>query len=133
MKEIHIPYDKKKTSIIINKELNRATGPRNEEIIPFHDTWVLMEHSSDTIYRVFPDQNIFPFIVRTPSIQSMETEIFLYPGVLTNRYCFMQTVKKEYDFATNMGLPRTDLMYDKKRTQFMNVQYITLIIQMRRS
>ena len=114
LKEIHIPYDKKKTSIIINKELNRATGPRNEESIPFHDTWVLMEHSSDTIYRVFPDQNIFPFIVRTPSIQSMETEIFLYPGVLTNRYCFMQTVKKEYDFATNMGLPRTDLMYDKK-------------------
>lgn len=44
----------------------------------------------------------------------METEIFLYPSVLTDRYYFMQTVKKVYDFSSRVGLPRTDLMYDMK-------------------
>jgi hypothetical protein len=44
----------------------------------------------------------------------MEPEVFLFPGVLTDRYYFMQTIKKEFNFATNTGLPRTDLMYDKQ-------------------
>lgn len=44
----------------------------------------------------------------------MDTEVFLYPAVLTDRYYFMQTVKKEYDFATDEGFPRTDLMYDRE-------------------
>ena len=73
-----------------------------------------MDHSSDTIYRVFTDKRVVPFIARTPSIQSMGTEIFLYPSVLTDRYYFMQTVKKVYDFSSRVGLPRTDLMYDMK-------------------
>lgn len=73
-----------------------------------------MDHSSDTIYRVFTDKRVVHFIARTPSIQSMGTEIFLYPSVLTDRYYFMQTVKKVYDFSSRVGLPRTDLMYDMK-------------------
>ncbi len=114
IKEIHIPYDKKKTSLIINKEQTKSARPRNEEFVPFHDSWILMDHSSDTIYRVFTDKRVVPFIARTPSIQSMGTEIFLYPSVLTDRYYFMQTVKKVYDFSSRVGLPRTDLMYDMK-------------------
>ena len=53
-----------------------------------------MDHSSDTIYRVFTDKRVVPFIARTPSIQSMGTEIFLYPSVLTDRYYFYADSKK---------------------------------------
>ena len=67
IKEIHIPYDKKKTSLIINKEQTKSARPRNEEFVPFHDSWILMDHSSDTIYRVFTDKRVVPFIARTPS------------------------------------------------------------------
>jgi len=55
-----------------------------------------------------------PFIVRTPSVQSMNPEVFLFPGVLTDHYYFTQTVKKEFNFATNTGLPSTDLIYDRQ-------------------
>ena len=81
-KKFIFQYDKKKTNLIINKEQTKSARPRNEEFVPFHDSWILMDHSSDTIYRVFTDKRVVPFIARTPSIQSMETEIFLYPSVL---------------------------------------------------
>ncbi len=44
----------------------------------------------------------------------MSPEIFLFPGVITERYYFMQAVKAEYDFVADNGFPRTDLMYDKE-------------------
>ena len=47
----------------------------------------------------------------------MSPEIFLFPGVVTDRYCFMQTVKKELNLAmmdTYYRLMRTDLVYDRE-------------------
>lgn len=35
-------------------------------------------------------------------------------GVVTDRYCFMHTVKKDFDFTTGRGFLITDLMYDKQ-------------------
>ena len=55
-----------------------------------------------------------PFIVKTPPVQSMDPEIYLFAGVLTDRYYFMQTVKREYDFVKDTGFPSTELMYDKQ-------------------
>ncbi|GEM_PF-6544258 len=54
-----------------------------------------------------------PLMVRTPPIQDMTPGIFLYPAVLTDRYCFMQTVKAEWDWAANTGYTRVNLLYDK--------------------
>ena len=51
---------------------------------------------------------------RTPSIQSMKPAIFLLPGIFTERYYFMETIKMEADFAKNEGFPKTRLLYDKK-------------------
>jgi hypothetical protein len=44
----------------------------------------------------------------------MEPEVFLFPSVLTDRYYFMQTLKKEFDLATMKGFPGTDLVYDRQ-------------------
>ena len=85
-------------------------------IVPYGDRWLLTEPSCDTVYTYSPADGLKPFIVRTPSIQSMSPEIFLFPGVVTDRYCFMQTVKKELNLAmmdTYYRLMRTDLVYDR--------------------
>lgn len=116
--EISIPYkdNERKLTVMVQKtdQGNLISSIFNKPLIPYEDSWLLMEPSSDTIYRYTQDQMMQPFIVRTPSIQSMETEIFLFPGILTDRYYFMQTVRKEYDFATDKGFPTKELVYDKQ-------------------
>ena len=61
-----------------------------------------------------PDGNLSPFIVRSPSISSMDTKVFLFPTVITDRYCFMRTMRKEVDFTTFKGFLGEDLVYDKQ-------------------
>jgi hypothetical protein len=126
-KEIQIPYKEKKSPVLRETD---ASGKivldhqaRNQELIPYCGNWILVEPSSDTIYRFQPDYSMTPFIVRTPSIQSMDPEVFLFPGVLTDRYYFMQAVKKDYKTDIR-GFPRTDLMYDRQeKTIFEYVVY----------
>ncbi len=114
VKEMEIPIKKKISTVMMlqDKEMIYSNLTLNCMITPFQNNWIIAEPSSDTVYRYLPDASIHPFITRTPSVHSMEPEVFLYPGVLTDHYYFMQTVKKEYDFATNRGFPRTDLIYD---------------------
>jgi hypothetical protein len=105
-------------------EYTLSNGPRNCQFIPFRTDWIITEASSDTVYRYQPDGSMVPFIVRTPSVQSMEPIIFLFPGVLTGNYYFMQTTKMEYDFDTSRGFPRTDLVYDRQgKTIFKTTVY----------
>ncbi|GHU54289.1 hypothetical protein FACS189411_00710 [Bacteroidia bacterium] len=45
----------------------------------------------------------------------METKAFLFPGVITERYYFMQTVKMEFDKTKPENtLLKTELVYDKQ-------------------
>jgi hypothetical protein len=118
-KEIQIPMEEKiLTLLMLRDETNLITysaGPSNHHpIIPYLDAWVLVEPSADTIYTYLPNHTMTPFIVRTPSIRSMDPEVFLFLSILTDRYYFMETVKKEYDFEKQDGYPSTDLMYDKQ-------------------
>lgn len=115
-KEVAIPYEEKKSTLIVARDANgKVINDRNiynRQLIPFQDNWILVEPSADTIYRYSQAHILKPFIVRTPSVNSMEPEVFLFPGVLTDRYYFMQAVKREYNFSTDTGMPRTDLVYD---------------------
>lgn len=82
--------------------------------VPGSDKWILVNTSSDTIFHYLPDGNLSPFIVRSPSISSMDTKVFLFPTVITDRYCFMRTMRKEVDFTTFKGFLGEDLVYDKQ-------------------
>lgn len=118
-KEIVIPFKEKiSLDLTVKDESNNMTygvSPRTyNPIIPNYENWVLVEQSSDTVYRYFPDHKINPLIVRTPSVQSMNPGVFLFLSVLTDRYYFMEAVKKEFDFKKSEGFPATDLMYDKQ-------------------
>ena len=89
-------------------------APRVNSIIPYRDSWLLTESSSDTIFKLMPDFTLTPFIARIPSIHAMNSKIFLYPVLLTENYYFMESLKREYDFDSRSGFPRKKLMYDIK-------------------
>lgn len=103
--------------IIINYKEYKSTEIANSfdrilftSMIPNQGEWILTDASSDTIYTTSPGGKN-PFIYRTPPIQSMSTEIFVFPKVLTNQYSFVERVKKENQFTT------TYLVHDNnKRT-----------------
>lgn len=115
VEEIKIPFEKKVSQVLFDeKGIGMVNNPC---IVPYGDRWLLTEPSCDTVYTYSPADGLKPFIVRTPSIQSMSPEIFLFSGVVTDRYCFMQTVKKELNLAmmdTYYRLMRTDLVYDRE-------------------
>jgi hypothetical protein len=118
-KEIQIPFEKKIITALIKKdEVNNMTWGADPSthypIIPSFDHWILVDESSDTLYTYTSDHTMTPLIVRTPSIQSMNPEVFLFPNLLTDRYYFMDAVKKEFDFEKNSGFPEIGLMYDRQ-------------------
>ena len=119
-KEIEIPYKQRKITQIdevINGSRTRFNFSQ-KYLTPYHDSWVLFEPSSDTIYRYMPDHSMIPFIARTPFIHSMDPEVFLVPGLLTDRYYFMQFIEKRVD---NGALPTTDMAYDKQENTLFEV------------
>ena len=124
--EIQIPFEKKKSTVVRNTAIGSGFNATSQyPIIHYRDQLFITELSSDTVFRILPDLSLIPFIVRTPSIQVMrEPEIFLFPTILTDRYYFMQTVKKEFNFVTNEGFPIKDFAYDSQdKTIFVYAVY----------
>lgn len=108
-KEIYIPFKEKKSIVTRFTDeggMTYAFQPNNfYPIVPYMDDYVLLEASADTLYRYSSTSTVEPFIVRTPSIQTMNPEGFLFPLMLTERYCFMETFVK--------GSGYQDVVYDK--------------------
>lgn len=108
-KEIQIPFKEKKTVVTRFTDesgMTFAFQPNNfYPIVPYLNDYVLLEASADTLYRYSSTYTIEPFLERTPSIQTMNPEGFLFPLMLTDRYCFMETFVK--------GSGYQDVMYDK--------------------
>jgi hypothetical protein len=124
-KEIKIPFKEKKAAIAIR--VDEASGMTNSvspgpcrTIIPFNGNWILIELSSDTVYQFLPDYSLHPFIVRTPSIQSMDPGVFLILRLLSDRYYFMETIKNVFDWNTREGFPKTFMMYDRQEKALCN-------------
>jgi hypothetical protein len=112
--EIQIPFEeKKKTTVVGGKDeatgMMYVYGPSTiHHLVPYLNNWILIEPSADTLYNYSPDYALKPFIARTPPVQSMTPEVFLFASLFTDRYYFMEAVTKE------MGFPSTDLLYDKQ-------------------
>jgi hypothetical protein len=118
-REIQIPFDKKRFPRLSKKDeaknITYVIAPSTYyPIIPYHDNWILVEPSSDTIYSYSPDHTMTPLIVRTPPIQSMDPEVMLFTGAITDRYYFMVSVKMKGDVMAMTGLESVDLLYDRQ-------------------
>lgn len=115
-KEIKIPFNKKiflQQQLIDGENINTVSPGPHRAIIPFKGNWILLEHSSDTIYTFSSDHSLHPFLVRSPSIQSMEPGVFLILRFISDHYIFMETIKNVYNWSTKRGFPPTFMMYDK--------------------
>ena len=82
-------------------------------VLPYHDSWILTELSSDTIFKLLPDLSMTPFMARTPSVHTMNPELFLLPVILTDRYYFLEMLKKEAERRPGF-FPRTKLIFDRQ-------------------
>ena len=117
-KEIQIPFKEKKSKVIKFKDevdgLTYAYAPSTDHsLVPYLDNWILVELSADTMYNYSPDHyQMEPLITRTPSVQSMDPEVFLFISLLTDRYYFMEKVTKD---VSQGEFPGTDLLYDKQK------------------
>ena len=110
-RNITIPFDVFRTPFI--QESHFTASFSVSPIIPYHDNWLLVETSSDTVYNYVPKENkLSPFlVVKNPT---RDPEIFLTMGTLTDRYYFMKTLKKEIILPI-MKIPAPiELMYDKQ-------------------
>ena len=121
IREIKTPFKEKKYlhQIPANDPFGMVSpGGGDNPLIPYNGNWILAEPSSDTVYMFLPDYSLRPYIVRTPSIQSMDPEVFLLLRHFSDRYYFMETIRNEYNFNTRSGFPQTFMMYDTREKAF---------------
>ena len=112
-KEVKVPFKEKKLLMQVVGDGYSSPG-FYPSIYPYKGKWILSEISSDTVYSFLPDKSLQPFIVRTPSVQSMNPEVMLILRFISERYYFMEAIKNEYKF------PRTYFMYDKQEKVFFS-------------
>ena len=112
LEKIHIPYEEKMRRDL-NGKLTGNWGIRNTLMPPYQDGWLLIEPSADTIYTYSASRGLMPLIVRTPPVNEMDPEVFLFPTIFTDRYVFMQAVERSFNFGVDKDVPRTNLIYDK--------------------
>ena len=117
IQKIQVPFKEKKTTMlqVQQGEMIFTSEVTFHSIFPYQDHWILAQPASDTIYKLLPDYNIIPLIVRTPSIQSMNPEVFLSPELLTERYYFMVATGKNGKIENGYAyFPNTELVYDRQ-------------------
>jgi hypothetical protein len=64
-----------------------------------NNDFLLTDYSSDTVYRFTPKRELIPILVRKPSIQKMETKIFLHSWLETRKYLFFSTQLIDMDWT----------------------------------
>ena len=115
IREIPLPYkelEEIRYTGVHEKYGEIVVVPAHYLTIPVPKGWYLASVSSDTIYRHLPDGSEHPYLVRTPSINSMDPEVFLFPKMATERYDFLVSVKKKMEDKFNF--PSNNLIYDKQ-------------------
>lgn len=118
LQKIQFPYERIEVAAIVQNDRG-SVSPNFQQTLPFNDDWVIYRTSCDTLYIHSLDNNTTtPLLARTPSIHSMNSQVFLFPTLITERYYFMEAVKKEYDFTEMKGFPSTDLVYDKQEKAY---------------
>lgn len=87
IKKIEIPIKETKllSKILINADQSGVMAKPDlyRNIIPFNGDKLLLELSSDTIYTFSSDHGLRPFMVRTPSVHSMNPETMLILRLLS--------------------------------------------------
>ena len=120
VRQIDIPFEKKANLPAITPSGYPIAGSTSG-IFLYKNEFIITDLSTDTVYSCSADQDLQPFIVRTPPIHAMSyPEVYLSPRFISDRYYFMRTVKmdiapyKTLESFLSIPLPSTDLVYDTK-------------------
>jgi len=124
-KEIRLPIDEIR-DIIVEKEIPGGTfnySPMHYPLIRCLEGFALNDVASDTIYKYSYDGNLFPFIVRKPSIKSMRSPVYLRFGVETGKYIFLTLTAIDEENDDEM-FPSVELVYDKEKKTIHEYQVL---------
>jgi len=126
-KEIEIPYEKKVSLMFTNKldgEVMVGRMPNVHFAVRNGGDFLLTEYSADTVYRFTPEQELIPFLVREPAIQTTDPKIILHSMLETRDYLFFSTNKLEIDKNLQQDFQPKGLLMEKKTGNFYqtNVQ-----------
>ncbi len=117
---IEIPIEKRTTTVMSSYDektkLTYSWVDTPNSIQKYKDQVTLFDPSADTLYWLTKENELVPYMVRTPSIHSMDVERFLYPELLTEQYHFMKIYTKDND------VDDVDLVYDKEEKMMYNYQ-----------
>ena len=81
----------------------------------YGSSFLIVDWSSDTIYRLTPKKELQPVIVRTPPVQKSDPKIILSNELATDKYIFFAKVVFDFEAAKESGpgaLPAASLLYD---------------------
>ena len=120
-REIFIPFKTINAPIVTDG--SNFVASYSYQIRLSHSQWTLMDASADTLYNYAPDGTLNPFIVRTPSAHTMQPEVFLYMGIHTDRYYFMETVKNVFNFEKGNGFYTDQLVYEEEKKLYQVTVY----------
>jgi len=122
IERLFIPYEERVPLIYFQGMV--GTVPSTYFAVPNGRDLLLTDYSSDTVYRFTPDRQLIPVLVREPSIQKMQTKIFLHSWLETNKYLFFSTQKIDVDWNTLKWPPEQGYMIEKSSDRFFrtNIQ-----------
>ena len=131
VEEIHIHSEAFRTPHIVENDGGAVSviEANYPPFVPYQDGWMLVQTSSDTIFHRVPNGDLVPLIARTPPIHTTSTERFLFPGVFTDRYYFMQIHRKGMQGDTRnwvnvRAFPRVNLVYDRQENAIFEVEVL---------
>lgn len=113
---IHIPYEKKVNLIFIKD--GGGTVAKTYFAVRNCKDYLLTDYSSDTVYLFTPERKLTPVLVRTPSIQKMDSKILLHSWLETDKFLFFSIEKLEFDWNSQTGFPTKGYLMEKCSGKF---------------
>ena len=113
---IRIPFEERVT--LMYTQGIAASMPYTYFAIRNGKDFLLTDYSSDTVYRFTPDRELIPVFVRQPSIQKMETKIFIHSWIETGNYLFFSTQLIDFDWNTGKWPPEKGYFLEKSSGKF---------------
>jgi len=93
----------------------------------YGNNFLISDWSSDTIYRLTPQKELQPMIVRKPSVHNSDPKTVISNDLITNKYIFF--TKAVFDFESaqkSRTFPTMSLMYDFETMQLNEYKLINV-------
>ena len=116
--------------VILEVEVNgeKALAPLTLSIpnnCSYGKNFLIADWSSDTIYRLTPQKELLPMIVRTPPVQNSDPKIVISNGLATDQFILFGKALFDFEMVKkSRTFPSIDLIYDFKTGQINEYKLI---------